>query len=796
MQIRMPSMKFMTALTRRAPEFVAAVYAVLSALWILFSDRTVALLAENPAAHHAVQTYKGLGFITASSLVLYLVLRSAWSELSASNARLTEAERRLADVIRGGEVGTWQFDLGTGIILINDRWAELIGYSRSEIEPVTIEFWNRIVHPEDLARMREKHLRQFAEGNHVLANEIRLRHRQGHWVWIMSRGRVTGFSADGTPVLMSGVHMDISRRKALEDELQVERNLLRRVMETSVSAVLAFDGTNRVIFANREAEAVLGAPAEQLVGRTVDDPGWGISDGDGSELPLGRYPVVRAATENKVLRGLRLDVLHPQKGARVLSVNVAPVEQGDSRVRVVAAFTDVTEQIEAERTLAAAAEDALYQALHDPMTRLPNRVLFRECLEAAVRHGGRLALIFIDLDNFKQINDRFGHFVGDRVILDVGRKLGAAVPPDSTVARIGGDEFTVLVPLAADDSIEDRVASLVREIEQPVTVEGNIFYLTASFGVSLFPDDATDADTMVRNADLAMYAAKAKGRNQCVRFDAALREQSSQLGILGQGLQRAIRQRHLELYLQPKVALSEGRPIVGAEALLRWNDPELGSISPARFIPVAESCGLIRSLDQHVTDLLCELLERWGDKGIHLPVFVNISAETLASEGFADGFLGKLERLAIPPARVGIEITEGSLLETSHVTRSNVGRLTSAGIPLSVDDFGTGYSSLGYLHRLALSELKIDRSFVAQIGTGRDGAEAIVRAVLAFGRALGLRTVAEGVETGFQCDWLIREGCDQAQGFLFAPPVPVAEFERLVAGWRREVSPPAPAHLN
>ncbi|MGP3698543.1 putative bifunctional diguanylate cyclase/phosphodiesterase [Rhodobacter sp. NSM] len=781
-------MKLMPTLSRRAPEVVALSYAVVSALWILFSDRAVSLLAENSAVYHSVQTYKGLGFITASSLVLYVSLRGAWTQLQASYARTAETERRLADVIRGGEVGTWQLDLDREIILINDRWAEILGYPRFEIEPVTVAFWNRIVHPDDLAMMQAKHAEHFAAGNYQFANEIRLRHKQGHWVWIMSRGRVTGFSASGEPVLMSGVHLDISRRKQLESELQVERNLLRQVMETSVSAVTAFDAKGRIIFANREAEAVLGVPADQLVGRIYNEAAWGLRGEDGREMPDRETPYQRAIAAREVLRDLRVTFRHPEKGLRALSVNVAPVERADSPVRLVSTFTDVTEQIEAQRALATVAEEAQYRALHDPMTGLPNRVLFHESLNAAVARGKRLALVFIDLDNFKQINDRFGHFVGDSVILDVGRKLVAAAPDDNTIARIGGDEFTVLIPLGGDERLGEVLDALVHEIERPVTVDGNTFYLTASFGVSLFPDDAPDADEMVRNADLAMYAAKTKGRNQCVRFDSSLREQTLQHGIVSQGLQHAIREGRMELFLQPKVTLEGGCRIVAAEALLRWTDPQLGAVSPARFIPIAESCGLIRTLDQHVIDLLCGVLVRWRTGGPTVPVFVNVSAESLASEGFAAGFLGKLGRLPVQPGLVGIEITEGSLLETSQVTRANLDALAQAGVTLSVDDFGTGYSSLGYLHGLPLSELKIDRGFVAEIGTGRDGSEAIVKAVLAMARALGLKTVAEGVETEFQRDWLIREGCNQAQGYLFGKPVPVPEFERMLSHDRRATS--------
>lgn len=782
---RMLSMKPIQTLTRRAPELVAAAYAIVSILWILASDQALGFFARSPAVYEMVQTYKGLGFITASSAVLYAALRSAWSQLSASHARTAETERRLADVIRGGEVGTWQLDLRGQVILINDRWAEILGYTRAEIEPVTIGFWNRIVHPDDLVLMQEKQARQFSEGDYTFANEIRLRHKQGDWVWVMSRGRVTEFSERGEPVLMSGVHLDISRRKALEAELHVERNLLRHVMETSVSAIVAFDEAGRIIFANREAEAVLGTPLEHPVGgASHDGSGWRIPGEDGAALRDRMSPYLGAVNQSQVLRDLPVMFRHPQKGRRVLSANVAPVARDGSPVRLVSTFTDVTEQLEIQRALATAAADAQYQALHDAMTGLPNRTLFREYLDAAVLRGGRLALIFIDIDNFKQINDRFGHLVGDNVILDLGKKLAAALPRDSSIARMGGDEFTVLVPLGDTESPDGIVDRLAHEIGRPIPVDGNLFYLTASYGVSVFPDDAANADAAIRNADLAMYTAKAKGRNQWIRFDVSLREQSLQLGIVSQGLQRAIRERRLQLFLQPKVRLAEGGRIVGAEALLRWTDPDLGPMSPARFIPVAESCGLIRDVDHHVLDLLGEVLVRWRGQGLHMPLFINISAASLTSERFADMFLGRLQRLSVPPSGVGIEITEGTLLETGRVTETNLDRLAEAGVTLSVDDFGTGYSSLGYLHRLALSELKIDRGFVAQIGNGRDGAEAIVRAVLAMARALGLQAVAEGVETEFQRDWLIAEGCQQAQGYLFGKPMPVEDFERLLAGQR------------
>ncbi|WP_156790728.1 sensor domain-containing protein [Rhodobacter ferrooxidans] len=688
--------------------------------------------------------------------------------------------QQLQEIILGGELGTWRFDLPAQVIHINERWAEMLGYTKEELDPVSVEQWRAFLHPDDLQRMESAHEAQFSVGDYLFSNELRMRHRLGHWVWVLSRGRVTRFSASGEPVIMSGVHGDISARKSLEKDLQNERDFLLRLTETSISGILALDGDGVVLFVNKEAEAILGLTTDQMIGRTHDDPSWKITAPDGSPLGEHDFPFVRAVEQGIAFRDIRLRIVRPDGRNRIISVNVAPILDTNSPIRVVCSVTDITAQAEFQHSLARAAEAAQYAALHDQMTGLPNRELFREYLEAAIRLANsntiELMLVFMDIDNFKQINDTYGHFNGDKLLLELSHRIASHQNTSDTMARIGGDEFTFLHQLQSGESAAEVLDPLVQELERPFLIDGGQVYLTVSFGVSIFRRDANDADEMLRNADLAMYQAKGNGRNQHVVFSSSLRAQMSQQAKVTQALQRALRDKTFSLVLQPKFSLNEPARVSGAEALLRCNDPLLQSIGPGEFIPVAEQAGLVRSIDLCVVDMLGGIKAAWKQQGIDLRVSINLSSESLRWSGFGDALVRRFHENRIGPDDVLIELTESALMDMSPTSKANMGSILAEGFDISADDFGTGYSSLSYLHLIQLRELKIDRSFIARLGAGVGASDSIVRAILAMARALGLRTVAEGVETEAQREWLQDQGCDEVQGFLFGAGMSVDAF--------------------
>ena len=427
---------------------------------------------------------------------------------------------------------------------------------------------------------------------------------------------------------------------------------------------------------------------------------------------------------------------------------------------------------------------AEYEAQHDALTGLPNRVLFQHRLDVALaearRSGTRVAVMFCDLDRFKSINDSLGHAVGNQLLQGVGQRLQACLRPTDTVARVGGDEFTVLVPSVSAGAEPAAVAErILAEFATPYEVAGRELFTTVSIGMALFPDDGTDPETLLKHADTAMYRAKASGRDGYRQYTADMGARARVKHSLENSLRHAIEHRELVLHYQPKVSLTDGR-IVGLEALARWPHPVLGWVGPAAFVPLAEETGLIGPLGDWVVEEACQQVRAWCDTGLHtVPVAINLSARQLSHGHVTELIAGALSRAGVSPELLEVEITESVFLHDAGAVGERLQRLRAMGVRCSIDDFGTGYSGLTYLARMPLDSLKIDRSFVSRIGAA-DDQEAIVDAVIALGHSLRLKVVAEGVETLEQASFLRSRGCDQMQGYLFSRPVPAEDIPRLL----------------
>jgi diguanylate cyclase (GGDEF)-like protein len=431
----------------------------------------------------------------------------------------------------------------------------------------------------------------------------------------------------------------------------------------------------------------------------------------------------------------------------------------------------------AERRLAQQQLDHL--AHHDPLTGLPNRTLFRARLTQRLLGPAPLqplALLFIDLDRFKDVNDTLGHPVGDALLVTVARRLMVCMGPNDLLARLGGDEFICLLDrLSGPREAEDMARRLLALFEQPYTVGDNRLHLSASIGISLAPADGQDVDVLVRQADAAMYQAKAQGRNRHHFYTAEMTDQARERITLEGRLRGAMAANELSLHFQPKVDTRSGR-LTGAEALLRWHSAELGQVPPGRFIPVAEETGYIEELGAWALDQTCRQLAAWDAAGLRVPVVsINLSVKQLERGNFPSVLRDCLRRWHIEAPRLEIEITESVVLVMADAF-SRLAELQALGVRLALDDFGTGYSSLSYLNRLPVQVLKIDRSFISGIGQQRSD-ESIVQAMVDIARSLDLISVAEGVETEAQLDFLRRLGCAQVQGYLYGAPMPAADFQ-------------------
>ncbi len=456
-----------------------------------------------------------------------------------------------------------------------------------------------------------------------------------------------------------------------------------------------------------------------------------------------------------------------------LTVSAVKDEAGETS-RYVAVFDDISELHEKEQRLR-------HQAYHDPLTGLPNRTLFIDRLDHAIAVAGRsdrpVAVLFLDLDRFKLVNDTLGHDVGDDLLKAVAQRLKHHLRRADTVARLGGDEFVVIqvdwTSPAEVSTLADKVLAL---LEEPVTVGGHDLHVGASIGIALYPADGADARELLKNADTAMYVVKEAGRSAYRFFDASMNQEAMERLTLEGALRGAIDRGELAVYYQPKVALASGA-MVGAEALVRWHHPIHGTIVPDRFIPLAEETGLIVPLGEWVLRQVCHQVAQWSQAGLDPgPVAVNVSARQLALADFADRVAGILADEGVRPDRIDLEITETAIMRDSDRAAATLTTLSGIGLRVVLDDFGVGYSSLGYLKRLPITGLKMDRSFIHDVTEDHDAA-ALARGILDLARQLGIEVVAEGVETESQASFLHASGCRLAQGYLFARPMPAAQLE-------------------
>ncbi|PTR13381.1 diguanylate cyclase [Cereibacter azotoformans] len=581
------------------------------------------------------------------------------------------------------------------------------------------------------------------------------------------------YDADGTYAGYVSIETVISDRKALERELEAHNALLTGVLRTSVSAIVATDAAERVIYANAEAQRILDLVPAPDDPRTLLIPDWPLETLEGEPVERTALPSALVTATGQDQHDLRYAVRLPDGSRRVLSINAAPLPAAPQGARIVLSLTDIT-------AAEASAEQLRRLAAEDPLTGLVNRRALRADLLARLDSDpGRppLALIMLDLDNFKSVNDTMRHEAGDRALRVLAGRLREAARPQDLVARMGGDEFMLLAPgLEREDAVA-LAERLRRAVARPIGSDRQPINLTASTGIALSPAHGTTMSVLMTGADIALHAAKSRGRNQTVVLSQELfaaEERRSAIGqaLAGTGIGR------LRLVYQPQFALDATNRLTGAEALVRWTDPVLGEVRPDEFIPLAEETGLILNIDTQVLTLATRQLAQWARRGWRHRLAVNVSAQSFARADFGHNVLECLSREQVDPRLLVIELTETSLIAQSETATRNSAALREAGIGIAIDDYGTGYASLSYLHRMEVSEIKIDQSFVAGLDSGESRHSGpLIQAILGLARTLGMATTAEGVETEAQREWLRSAGCDRIQGYLSSPPLPPQIFE-------------------
>jgi len=553
--------------------------------------------------------------------------------------------------------------------------------------------------------------------------------------------------------------------------------LRERAIEASANAIMIANARRPgfpVEYVNPAFERMTGYPAAEMLGRSLAV----LHAGDRDQPGLAEIRAILAEQRegDATLRNYRKD------GTPFWSrVHIAPVRDESGAVsHFVAAKYDITETRQYQEQLE-------FQARHDELTGLPNRNLLRTRLDQAIAEAGRrgesLWVAFLDLDHFKFINDTLGHGAGDTMLRMISERLTQALRVGDTVARLGSDEFVLILPAGGSTDNTELLQRMMAAVAAPIEIGGHRFYPTCSVGVAQYPADGGDAETLIRHADIAMYHAKASGRDNHQFFTAALNSRALERLRLEADLRDALERDEFVLHYQPQVCLQSGR-VIGMEALIRWQHPRLGMVSPGRFIALAEETGLIVPIGNWVLRTACRQNRAWQDAGLGpLRVAVNLSARQFTDPDLAPAIIAVLEETGLAPRHLEIELTEGLVMANVEHTIGVLRQLKAAGLQLSIDDFGTGYSSLSYLKRFPLDVLKIDQSFVRDIATDSDDA-AIVASIIGLAHGLRLHVIAEGVEDQAQLDYLRAHGCDQIQGYYFSKPLPAAAMEELLRSGR------------
>jgi diguanylate cyclase (GGDEF)-like protein/PAS domain S-box-containing protein len=575
--------------------------------------------------------------------------------------------------------------------------------------------------------------------------------------------------ARGRPVGRVFSFRDITDRLVDEARLQ----LASKVFESSLDAIFVTDGDFRIVAVNPGCTRLTGYEAEVLLQRGLGDLLFSADDVD---------LVGRIAQESKELGFWEGEVwFRRASGAGspgLVSMVRLPNQENSPlpgvRASAVVFIKDLSERVAANKRI----EELAY---NDALTGLPNRVQLNQRIQFSLNLANReqipLAILFLDLDRFKQINDSLGHLFGDRVLVEVASRIRSCLRTADTAARLGGDEFVLLLHDTDSRGAEIAARRILPALAEPLLLDGMRFTVTCSIGIALFPGDGQTVDELIKNADTAMYRVKERGRSGFRFYQPQMNVDLLSRMKLEHAMRAGLENNAFRLHYQPQIAFSDGR-MVGAEALLRWNDRELGEISPARFIPVAEESGFIVALGQWVLFEAVRQARRWLDEGIELVVAVNVSALQFQQANFVESISEALGREALPPERLEVELTESILIHDAEETLGRLNALAALGVKISIDDFGTGYSSLTYLKKFPIQKLKIDRGFIRGLPDDESDA-AITRAIVHMGQALRLQIIAEGVETEAQHAFLLEKGCDEYQGFLCSPAVAPDELLRL-----------------
>ena len=687
-------------------------------------------------------------------------------ELQAAQARRThfQSEQRFRATFEQAAVGIAHVGLDGRWLRVNHKLCLITGYAEEELltrDRPSITYPNDM--PDELNSMQQLLAGEVPSST----KEIRHVRKDGSLVWVNLTWSLTRTST-GEPDYFIEVIEDITERKEATEQLR----LFARIFDTINEGVVVTDSANNIVSVNPAFSAITGYSASETIGKNPRMLHSGLMDKvfyDKMWQSIKKTGRWQGEITDRRKNG--------ESYVEWLSISTMKDERGEFSHHI-AVVSDISERKAAE-------EHMVYIAQHDFLTDLPNRMMLHDRLTQAIAHAGReqrkVAVMFLDLDRFKAINDILGHLVGDKLLKIVADRISSVARTSDTVSRLGGDEFAIMLPYIDNmDDIATIAVKLLTSIAGPCVIDGNEIEVTTSIGISVFPEDGSDSESLIAHADAAMYQAKGNGRNNYQFFTYEMNRRTLERMAIKNKLSHALERNELFLLYQPQVDLQSGR-IIGAEALVRWDHPVYGNVLPAQFIPIAEENGLIPPIGEWVLREACRQNQEWRKQGLmKITMAVNLSAVQFRQKNLGEIIKTILHESGLAPSGLELEITEGVVMQDAEAAILLLEDMKAMGLKLSVDDFGTGYSSLSYLKRFPIDKLKIDQSFVRDLTTDTDDA-VIVSTIISMAHSLKLKVIAEGVESAEQLAFLKQQGCDEIQGYYFSQPVSAEEFTKLLS---------------
>ncbi|MEA3371645.1 MAG: EAL domain-containing protein, partial [Campylobacterota bacterium] len=689
-----------------------------------------------------------------------------------TSEELTEQLReRLELAFAGTKDGLWDWNIKDDTIYFSPLWKAMLGYKDSELENSVLN-WKERVHPDDVEEALGDLQKHIDGKTDLYVNIHRLKHKDGYWIWTLDRAKAL-CDEDGNATRMVGTHTDITKDKKMQ--LQYEQQA--QVIEQVNDSVISTDLEGNIVSWNKGSERMLGYKAEEVIGKPMSI----IHRPEDIEQN-------RAYTKQLLISGaFSVDAYLVSKFKSIIAVMISLSilrDENGNPIGLIGVSQDITKRKKAEEDLREQKQILEHQAHHDALTGLPNRILFNDRLKIGIEESKRdkteLALLFIDLDHFKEINDSFGHVTGDLLLKEVTERLRNILRDEDTLARLGGDEFTIIIKnlhLGQDASIlAQKILSILAE---PIVIDEHELYVSSSIGISLCPSDGDSVEDLLKYADAAMYKAKDEGRNNFQFYSAEMTELAFERVVVETSLRTSLENEDFIVYYQPQVD-GETDKLIGMEALVRWQHRTMGLVSPAKFIPIAESTGLIVEIDRFVMRSAMEQFAKWYKEGLNPGVLaMNLSVQQLRQKDFIPMFTSLIQETECKPEWLELEVTESQLMTNPEEAIKVLNQINEIGVNLAIDDFGTGYSSLSYLKKFPINKLKIDQSFIRDLPDDEEDV-GITNAVIALAKSLNLNIIAEGVETIEQRDFLVENGCRNIQGYFYEKPIPTDDMKRVL----------------